>query len=86
MDVQMPVMDGLEATRAIRQGKTGQSNKNIPIVAVTANAMEAHKASYLKAGMNAYVSKPLEKKSLLQAMVSAIEQGDSLGFHRPEQT
>ncbi|WP_169727813.1 ABC transporter substrate binding protein [Desulfovibrio inopinatus] len=69
MDVQMPVMDGIEATQAIRQGQAGQEKSNIPIIALTACAMPGDKKTFLKAGMNAYLIKPVE----LEAMCAAIE-------------
>jgi response regulator RpfG family c-di-GMP phosphodiesterase len=56
MDVQMPQMDGLEATRVIRQWEAGKSH--IPVVALTAHAMESDRQRCVDAGMDAYVSKP----------------------------
>jgi signal transduction histidine kinase/CheY-like chemotaxis protein/HPt (histidine-containing phosphotransfer) domain-containing protein len=58
MDCQMPEMDGYEATHQIRMGKV--SNSEIPIIAMTANAMKGDKEKCLSAGMNAYVSKPID--------------------------
>ncbi|WP_051676852.1 PAS domain-containing hybrid sensor histidine kinase/response regulator [Maridesulfovibrio frigidus] len=60
MDVQMPVMNGIEATKAIRNGDTGAENKGIPIVAMTAFAMLGDREKILKAGMDGYLEKPLE--------------------------
>jgi CheY-like chemotaxis protein len=66
MDVKMPKMDGVAATRAIRN--TLLFNKNrVPIIAVTANAMVGDREVYLRAGMNDYLSKPLDPREL-QAM------------------
>ncbi len=62
MDVQMPVLDGLEATRLIR--KDGRW-RNLPIIAMTAHAMDGDKEGCLEAGMNAYVSKPVHAAHLL---------------------
>ena len=59
MDVQMPRMDGVAATRAIREGMAGQDNMNIPIVAMTAYSMSGDKDKFLAAGMDGYVSKPV---------------------------
>ncbi|MCL9807271.1 ATP-binding protein [Flavobacterium amniphilum] len=64
MDLHMPVMDGYEATIAIRNGHAGESNKNIPIIAVTADVTETTQSRVLEIGMNRHVSKPLDKDSL----------------------
>ncbi|GGD27220.1 hybrid sensor histidine kinase/response regulator [Flavobacterium orientale] len=64
MDLQMPVMDGYEATLAIRAGASGDSKKDIPIVAVTADVMESTKIRVMEIGMNKYISKPLDKEAL----------------------
>ena len=60
MDIQMPVMDGMEAVRRIRSGEAGSDNAGIPIVALTAYAMAGDREKFLQAGMNAYVGKPVE--------------------------
>ncbi len=67
MDVQMPLMDGLEATRAIRE-KEGRRGGHIPIVAITAYALRKDEEQCLAAGMDAYVSKPVDFKKLFNTI------------------
>ncbi len=64
MDCQMPEMDGYETSRQIRQGSAGQHYKDIGIVAMTANAMKGDKEKCLNAGMNDYLSKPIDTELL----------------------
>ncbi len=64
MDCQMPEMDGFEATESIRSGKGGEQNKAIPVIALTANAMEGDKQKCLDSGMNEYLSKPIQVDKL----------------------
>lgn len=65
MDCQMPVMDGYEATREIR----ALGFEEIPIVALTANALKGDKEKCIKAGMDDFLSKPVEKKDLVEALM-----------------
>jgi PAS domain S-box-containing protein len=67
MDVQMPVMDGIAATEAIRNLEKDTS-RNTPIVAMTAHAMKGDRERFLAAGMNGYISKPIEKEELLETV------------------
>jgi signal transduction histidine kinase/HPt (histidine-containing phosphotransfer) domain-containing protein len=60
MDLEMPVMDGLEAAQRIRRGEAGRANSNIPIVAMTAHAMKEFRDKCREAGMNDFVSKPVD--------------------------
>ena len=68
MDVQMPIMNGVEATRAIRRGEAGEANRDIPIVALTAYAMVGDQDAFLEAGMNDFLSKPVEVDALLEML------------------
>lgn len=65
MDLQMPVMDGYEATEIIRSGKLGKTIGSIPIIAVTADAMQETKQRVLDLGMNDYMTKPINKELLI---------------------
>ena len=68
MDVQMPEMDGFEATRRIRDPRTGLSQPGIPIVAMTAHAMKGDRERCLEAGMDGYVAKPIEPDALREVI------------------
>ncbi len=78
MDVQMPRMDGVEATRAIRQGSA--AGRRAPILAVTANTDSADVRRYLAAGMAGVVAKPIEAGRLLEAMTAALAAGAAADF------
>ncbi len=67
-DCQMPEMDGYEATRSIRDPRTDVRNHSIPMVAMTANAMKGDKEKCIEAGMDDYVSKPIDAKELSEAI------------------
>ena len=72
MDVQMPVMDGLTATRTIREREVAEGRARTPIIALTANAMAHQIAEYRACGMDGHVSKPIEVRHLFAALQSAI--------------
>lgn len=74
MDAQMPGMDGIGATRAIRALPDGKAS--IPIVVVTANAMAGDREKYLAAGMDDYISKPLDSGELI-AVIDRVTGRDS---------
>ena len=80
MDMQMPVMDGLEATRQIRAlGSAGA----LPIVALTANAMKSDLEACLAAGMNDYVAKPIDRASLLAVLARNLAQARPIAGDAP---
>ncbi len=66
MDVKMPVMDGVQTTRKIRD--SGSEIRNIPIVAMTAYAMQEERDRFLEAGMDDYIAKPVEKEKLIEIL------------------
>jgi PAS domain S-box-containing protein len=68
MDVQMPVMDGMEAARRIRSARSGVLNRNIPIIAMTANAMQGDRENCLEAGMDDYIAKPVAASVLAKIL------------------
>ena len=71
MDVQMPVMNGYEATRAIRSMED-PARSGIPILAMTANAFEEDKQAALKCGMNGHISKPIDIAKLLETLQNVL--------------
>ncbi|WP_294225585.1 ATP-binding protein [uncultured Shimia sp.] len=72
MDINMPVMDGLEATRQIREIESRDMLEATPILAVSANAMVHQVAGYLSEGMSGHVAKPISRECLVQAMANAL--------------
>ncbi len=77
MDCQMPMMDGYETTQQIRAGKAGECYQNIPIIAMTANAMKGDKEKCLNSGMNDYLPKPINSevlKALLQRWLECAKE------------
>jgi CheY-like chemotaxis protein len=68
MDVQMPVMSGIEATRQIRSSSELAARKDIPIIALTAYAMSGDREAFLQAGMDDYLSKPVSLEDLVKAI------------------
>lgn len=82
MDVQMPVMDGITATGKIRE--LPDAVNHIPIIAVTANAMMGDREKYLAAGMNDYVTKPINPKRLFAAITRCI--GSDMAVELSEET
>jgi CheY-like chemotaxis protein len=79
MDIQMPVMDGLNALKGIREAEQVHGSPRTPVIAVTANAMPHHQAEYLAAGMDSVVAKPIDFASLLEAMDEAMTSAEQHG-------
>ncbi len=70
MDMQMPVMDGVEATRLLRQ-----LNLQVPVVALTANVMQSHRQQFFEAGCNDFLVKPMEREALQKVLQRYLLQG-----------
>ena len=79
MDIQMPVMDGLEATRRIRQS---DRFKDLPVIAMTAHAMTGDREKSLAAGMNDHITKPIDPDVLYRALKQWIVGQPSAGTVR----
>lgn len=91
MDCQMPEMDGYTASEAIRAGKTGEGNKKVPIVAMTANAMSGDREKCILSGMDDYISKPINQGVLKATLMKwlLIDSGISMPViedNTPQQT
>jgi len=67
MDINMPVMDGMEATVAIRK-----TNQEVPIIAMTGNALKGDAETYLAHGMNDYIAKPVHRQHLMRVLLKWI--------------
>jgi signal transduction histidine kinase/CheY-like chemotaxis protein len=78
MDVQMPVMDGLEATRRIRADQSGRFDPAVPVIALTAYAMTGDRERFLASGMDDYLAKPVKVSEMLDCMQRAV------GMHGPD--
>jgi CheY-like chemotaxis protein len=74
MDIQMPEMDGIEAVRRMRSGEAGEEGKRIPVVALTAHAMEGDRELFLQQGMDGYLSKPIRLKDLRTSLEAWLSQ------------
>lgn len=75
MDISMPYIDGIQATSIIRSMKNSP-NCSIPIIAITANALEGDKQKYLSAGMNGYISKPFLEEEFLMVILQCLQKND----------
>jgi PAS domain S-box-containing protein len=82
MDVQMPEMDGVETTAAIREMERGKSRR-LPIIAMTAHAMKGDRSRFLEAGMDGYIAKPIEARELLTVIEQTVPSpGEAVQEHR----
>ncbi|WP_069299108.1 ATP-binding protein [Neptunicoccus sediminis] len=80
MDINMPVLGGMEATAKIRQWEDQTTRRPTPILALTANAMTYQIAEYLKGGMDGYLSKPLKKSVLLRTLADTLQAHVKPGY------
>ncbi len=76
MDIQMPLMDGLEATRIIRDPNSNALNHNVPIVAMTAHVLEIDRKNCFLAGMNDFIPKPVKRKILSEVLEKQLFKAD----------
>jgi len=74
MDIQMPVMDGIAAAKAIRAAEKAEKRERTPILALTANALVHQVEEYLAAGMDGHVAKPIEISKLYDAMSRVLSE------------
>lgn len=79
MDIQMPVMDGVEATRIIRDPESRVLDHDVPIVALTAHAIKGDRERFLQAGMNDYIAKPVDFRKLFGIMADLFPNRTIIG-------
>jgi CheY-like chemotaxis protein len=82
MDMQMPVMDGYTATRAIRKWEQGQDRVPLPIIALTAYALSGDRTKCIEAGCTAYLAKPIKKEGLFAVIAEHVQ--DAVRSAEPE--
>ncbi|MDQ0462651.1 signal transduction histidine kinase/ActR/RegA family two-component response regulator [Caulobacter ginsengisoli] len=76
MDMQMPEMDGLTATRLLRGRETARGGRRTPVIMLTANALDEHVRASLEAGADSHLSKPVRADTLLAAVAAALDAGN----------
>jgi CheY-like chemotaxis protein len=86
MDIQMPEMDGIEATQTIRRSKDAAFDPQIPIIALTAHAFREDRETALKAGMDAFISKPFRKYELLKMICYVISNKTLANETKPDES
>jgi PAS domain S-box-containing protein len=86
MDMQMPVMDGLAATRALRQRESEAGRPATPVIMLSANAMPQHRQEALDAGADLHLAKPVTAAALIAAVRQALQPGDTGRLERPAET
>jgi len=86
MDCQMPVMDGYTATQLIRQPTSGALNPQVPIIALTANAMQGDREKVLDAGMNDYLAKPINSTTLSAMLQRWLDASETKKPQAPDNT
>ena len=74
MDIQMPMMDGFAATEAIRQHERQLEQESVPIIALTAHAIEGYRERCLESGMDDYLTKPIKRERLLEAVRECLDR------------
>jgi len=83
MDVQMPVMDGVEATKRLRSGEAGPTNAQVPVISLTAHAFEEDRKRFLEAGMNDLLTKPVDPHALAECLELWLQGSASLPDRNP---
>ena len=73
LDLQMPVMDGMEAIGLIRQNEERRGRRHLPVIALTAHAMRGDRERCLAAGMDGYIPKPINRHDLFSAIEAALK-------------
>jgi CheY-like chemotaxis protein len=77
MDIQMPIMDGIEATRAIRASEKISGRARTPIIALTANTMAHQIDGYRRAGIDAHIAKPINAEALYSTIAALLVESDT---------